>query len=137
MNDADFFPGYAQTPCVRLLGWSFVASDPAAGTVTLGFTPDASMCNPGGAIQGGFVAAMLDEAMGGAFVASTHAEQAVLTIDMNVTYLAPVLPGSVTGKGRVIGRTRSTAFLEAELFDADGALLARATSTGRVVDIKR
>jgi len=73
--------------------------------------------------------------MGPALVSMTMGKKAPITMDMNVSFLQPVLIGRVIGKGRVICRTKNTAFLEAELFDESKKLLARATSTARIVDI--
>ena len=70
--------------------------------------------------------------MGPALVSMTGGSEVPVTLDMNVTFVAPVMPGRVIGKGRVVSRTKSTAFLEGELFDEAGKLLARATSTARI-----
>lgn len=93
------------------------------------------MLNPRGTVQGGFVAAMLDDTMGPALVSMSGDKEAPVSLDMNVTFVKPVVPGRVIGKGRVVGRTKAIAFLEAELFDEDGDLLARATSTAKVFPI--
>jgi acyl-coenzyme A thioesterase PaaI-like protein len=45
------------------------------------------------------------------------------------------MPGRLIGKGRVVSRTKSVAFLEAELFDEAGNLLARSTSTAKIFPI--
>jgi uncharacterized protein (TIGR00369 family) len=97
------------------------------GEIEVAFTPDKRMLNPHGTVQGGFVAAMLDETMGPALFA-VHGKLAS-TVDMNVSYVRPIQPGRIIGKGRVINCGKSIAFLEAELFDESGKLLARATST--------
>jgi uncharacterized protein (TIGR00369 family) len=127
------FRSDAAPPCAKLLGWELVAEYPDEGRIEIAFHPTAEMINTRGSVQGGFVAAMLDDTMGPALVCLTQGAEVPATIDMNVTFLKPVLPGRVIGKGRVISRTRSTAFLEAELFDLDNHLLARATSTARIV----
>ncbi|MGL4638018.1 MAG: PaaI family thioesterase [Beijerinckiaceae bacterium] len=122
-------------PCAETLGFELLAEYPEESRIEIAFHPNASMLNPRGTVQGGFVAAMLDDAMGPALVSSSGDKEAPATIDMNVTFIAPVYPGRVIGKGRVVSKTRSTAFLEAELFDTDGNLLARATSTARIMAI--
>ena len=79
------------------------------------------------------MAAMLDDTMGPALVSMTDGKEAPVTIDMNVTFIRPVSPEQVIGRGRVVSRTKNTAFLEAELFDLQGNLLARSTSSARIV----
>ena len=91
------------------------------------------MRNPGGNVQGGFVAAMLDDTMAPALVSATGGREMPVSLDLVVSFLRPVAPGRVIGRGRVVSRSRTTAFLEAELFDVDGTLLARAMSTAKIV----
>lgn len=57
------------------------------------------------------------------------------SIDLNASFIQPVKPGALTCHGRVIMRGRSVAFLEAELFDVEGKLLARATSSAVPLDV--
>ncbi|PKP98099.1 MAG: phenylacetic acid degradation protein [Alphaproteobacteria bacterium HGW-Alphaproteobacteria-13] len=122
-------------PCAVLLGWELIAEYPDEGRIEIAFHPTAQMLNPRGVVQGGFVAAMLDDTMGPALVSMTGGKEVPASIDMSVSFLKPVMPGRVIGKGRVVGRGRSVAFLEAELFDEAGDLLARATSSARVMEL--
>lgn len=116
-------------PSSKLLGAEFVKADPGAGTVEIAFHPDATMLNPLGMVQGGFVAAMLDDTMGPALIAMTDGKMIPSSIDLNISFIRPVKPGRVIARGRVIRLGKSVAFLEAELFDTEGKLLARATSS--------
>ena len=122
-------------PCAELLGWELIAERPEAGEIEIAFHPDARMLNPHGHVQGGFVAAMLDDTMGPALVSMSGGTIAPASIDLQVSFVRPVRPGRVVGRGRVVHRGRSVVFLEAELFDTDGKLLARATSSGVPVEI--
>jgi uncharacterized protein (TIGR00369 family) len=133
MMGNSFLTSQPSPSCAELLGWELIAEYPDDGRIEIAFHPTAQMLNPRGTVQGGFVAAMLDDLMGTAFITLTNGAEAPVTLDMNVSFLNPVMHGRVTGKGRVIKRSRSTAFLEAELFDLDGNLLARSTSTARIV----
>jgi uncharacterized protein (TIGR00369 family) len=120
-------------PAAETLGWELIGEDPAAGTIEIAFHPGKAFLNPHGTVQGGFVAAMLDDTMGPALVSMTDGASIPSSIDMTVSFIRPVHPGRVIGKGRVVRLGRSLAFLEGELFDEAGELLARATSTARVV----
>ena len=51
---------------------------------------------------------------------------------MKISFIRPAMPGTIFGNGRVVERGRSIAFLEGELRDAEGALLATGTSTFRI-----
>ena len=92
-----------------------------------------SFCNPGGTIQGGFIAAMLDDTLGPTILVKTGGSHYCATIDLNVSFLAPARPGRFTGVGRIAKMGRTIAFLEGELLDADGECVARATASARVV----
>lgn len=120
-------------PCAELLGWELIDQWPEEGRIEIAFHPSVAMLNPRGTVQGGFVTAMLDDTMGPALVTLTGGKEVPASLDITTTFIRPVMPGRVVAKGRVVSRTRSTAFLEAELFDTEGNLLARATSTARIM----
>ena len=56
------------------------------------------------------------------------------TLDLHVSFLRPARPGRFVGKARVVSLGRTIAFLEGELFDADGELVAKSTATARVLN---
>jgi acyl-coenzyme A thioesterase PaaI-like protein len=47
-----------------LLGWRLVSVDPEAETIEVAFTATERFLNPAGDVQGGFLAAMLDDTLG-------------------------------------------------------------------------
>lgn len=130
-----FFTTHPAPPIATLLGWELIAEDPSAGTIEIAFHPDARMLNPRGTVQGGIVAAMLDDTMSSALVSMTGGTIMPSSVDLTVSFLRPAHPGRVIGKGRVVKLGKSIAFLEAELFDEAGTLLARATSSAVPVPI--
>ena len=134
MTDS-FFATHPAPPVAILLGWELIAEDSAAGTIEVAFHPDARMLNPRGTVQGGMVAAMLDDTMGPALVSMTGGAIMPSSVDLNVSFLRPVHPGRVVGRGRVVRLGKAIAFLEAELFDEAGTLLARATSSAIPVPV--
>lgn len=119
----------------KLLGWELISEDPSQGTIEVAFHPNETMLNPHGTVQGGMVAAMLDDTMGPALFSMSGGKVVASSIDLNVSFIRPVKPGRVIGRGRVINRGRSVVFLEAELFDTEGRLLARATSSAMPVEV--
>lgn len=117
------------SPHADLMDVNFASFDEDCEEITLRFTAPANFITPRGTVQGGLVAGFLDEVMGWAHVWATKHEEAPLNLDINMTLLRPVMAGPLVGKGRVIRRGRKVIFLEGELFDEAGKLLARATST--------
>jgi uncharacterized protein (TIGR00369 family) len=119
-------------PSSVLLGWELVSVAPDAGTIEVAFTATEQFLNPAGAIQGGFVAAMLDDSMGPALVATLEPNQFAPTSDLHVQFLRPAKPGRFIGRGRVVRRGRDVAFLAGELADDSGELVAVATATAQI-----
>lgn len=130
-----FFANKPAPPAAELLGWELVSENPDAGTIEIAFHPDGRMLNPQGTVQGGFVAAMLDDTMGPALVSMSGGKTMPSSLDLNISFIRPVRPGRVIGRGRVVKAGRAVVFLEGELFDESGTLLARATSTAIPVAI--
>jgi uncharacterized protein (TIGR00369 family) len=130
----DRFP----TPeCARLLGLEIIEADPAAGRVKIAFEGRPEFCNPRGFVQGGLLAAMLDDCMGPAVLIHTDGAAFPATINLNVSFLAPARPGRLIGEGRVVQLGKTVGFAEAELTDAAGVVVARASASLRIVATAR
>src|SRR5687767_2978296 len=87
------FDSVPMPPASTLLGWTLRAIDPGAGTIEVGFTADERFLNPAGTVQGGFLAAMLDDTHGPALFAMTGGEIYAPTIDFTVSFITPAPPG--------------------------------------------
>jgi len=120
-------------PCARLLGWRVLAAKPKDGWIKVGFDARWEFTNPAGYVQGGFLAAMLDDTMGPAVFVMTDGKFFPPTLDLHVSFLAPTRPGRLVGEGRVTQLGKSIAFLEGALFDASGTIVARASATAKLV----
>jgi len=117
-------------PAAALLGWKALTLEP--GRVRVQYTARPEFGNPQGAIQGGFLAAMLDDAMGPALFTTLPADQFAPTIEMKVNFIRSARPGPIIAEGSVVHKTSSVAFLEGKLTTADGELIATATATARI-----
>ena len=117
----------------KLLGWNLRDVDVEKGTIEIGFTADERFVNPAGNVQGGFLAAMLDDTQGPALFAMTGGSVYAPTIDFTTSFIKPARPGRFVGKGRVISKGKTIVFTEAELFDEAGDLVARATFSARAM----
>jgi uncharacterized protein (TIGR00369 family) len=120
-------------PCAILLGWHILDAKPEQGWIRIGFEGKPEFRNPAGFIQGGILAAMLDDTMGPAVFAMTHGELYTATIDMNVSFLAPAKVGPLFGEAKVLQLGKTIAFIEGQLTDIAGTLIARATTSARLV----
>lgn len=114
----------------QTLGFELLAVRQANREVEVGFTARADLlCNPMGQVQGGYVCAMLDEAMSVAGMITSGMTHVVPTIEMKTSFLRPAMPGSLRAVGRVVKWGRTVCFTEGELYDAEGRLLAKASGT--------
>ncbi|WP_327141590.1 PaaI family thioesterase [Nocardia sp. NBC_01327] len=119
----------AGPPIGGLLGMRPVSVGP--GDIVFACTPDESMYNPIGLVHGGVACTLLDSAAGCAVHTTLPADVGYTSIEIKVTYLRPI--HAHTGELRVHGWVtkpgRRVAFAEADVRDAEGALLATATSS--------
>jgi uncharacterized protein (TIGR00369 family) len=133
---SDFMDGQAPVPpAAALLGWELLTVDPDAGTIEVAFTATQDFLNPVGVVQGGFLAAMLDDTLGPALVATLGPGEFAPTTDLHVQFLRPARPGRLIGRGRVVKRGKAIGFLAGELTDESGAVVATATATAQIRSI--
>jgi uncharacterized protein (TIGR00369 family) len=129
----DAVEGRAPLPAAAVtLGWELVSISPEDGTIEVAFTASEEFLNPVGSIQGGFLAAMLDDTLGPALAAGLSPGDFAPTTDLHVQFLRPTRPGRLLGRGRVVRRGRDVAFLAGELVDSDGTIVAVATATVQI-----
>lgn len=119
-------------PAAVLLGWELVAVDPEAGTIEMAFEATEQFLNPFGMVQGGLLAAMLDDTLGPALVATLGPGESAPTTDLHVQFLRPARPGRLVGRGRIVRKGRDVGFMAGELVDAGGAVVAVATATAQI-----
>jgi len=117
-------------PTAALLGMELLEVDSAAGRVKMRFFAKPEFCNPMGNVQGGFVVAMLDDAAAFAAIVKSGERIAIPTIELKTSFLAPARAGEwLYAEGRCLKLGKRIAFMEADLTDASGTLLARLTTS--------
>ena len=111
------------------------------GRCTWRMTADERFANPAGIMQGGFLGAFADSAMGAAAVTFVRGRKVfVANAEMKISFLAPVPPGAVlTCTAEVVSGGATVAFVEASIrsrvaggtagADPADRLVARANST--------
>lgn len=92
---------------------------------------DDRFLNPAGVVQGGFLAAILDSAMGASAVTVMGDRRvAVANTEMKVSFLRPVRSGELlTCVATVLKPGKVISFVEAKIMDAEERLVATASST--------
>lgn len=124
-----------RAPIARTLGFDLVEVDD--GRAVFAGDPALWQYNPIGTVHGGVLATLLDSATGCAVHTKLPPGRAYTTTDISVRFLRPVTAetGRVTCTGEVVTMGRRTALAEARLTDANGRLLAHATSGCLVFDV--
>jgi uncharacterized protein (TIGR00369 family) len=118
-------------PCAATLGIEFMQIDGERGTVEVKFEAMPEFLNPAGNVQGGFLAAMLDDTMAPALTATLDAAEFAPTLNLNVQFHRPAKAGSLKGIGRVVLRGKQICQLSGELFQND-KIIATATATAMI-----
>lgn len=94
---------------------------------------DERFANPAGILQGGFLGAMADSAMGSATVTFARASGRKVfssNVEMKTSFLAPARVGSMLEcTATVVSGGKRVAFAEAVVVDDAGTMVARASST--------
>jgi acyl-coenzyme A thioesterase PaaI-like protein len=86
----------------------------------------------GTTVQGGLIAAWLDNAMAHA-VRARDSAVGISTLEMKLSYLERVGVAPVEARARVLRWGGSVVFLEADLLDEQGRVLVKANSTGKLL----
>jgi uncharacterized protein (TIGR00369 family) len=118
-----------EIPFVSHLGFELVRME--GGESELHYLPKHEHLNSFLVTHGGAIMTLLDVTLATA-ARSVDLEIGVVTIEMKTTFMQPC-KGLLTGKGRLMHRTKSMAFAEGTIFDAEGKACAHATGTFKYV----
>ena len=90
-------------------------------------------CHSGNIAQGGYVTGWIDTTMAHLAIASSDFTINPLTLELKVSFFKPAHPGIVTTTAQIIKMGKSTAFIEGSLFDNEGNILAKGSSSNRLI----
>jgi len=123
-------------PTAAILGQEILEIDSAAGRVKMKFQPIDACRNPMGNVQGGIVVAMLDDAAAFAAIIKSGKRIGIPTIELKTSFFAPAKAGvPLYAEGRCLKLGKRIAFMEADLFDEEGTLLARLTTSAIPIEL--
>ena len=110
-----------------------------AGSVVLHSVPGFRHYNPIGSVHGGYAAILLDSAMGLAVHSALPAGSGYTTLEFKISFIRGMTKdsGTVRTEGKVLNVGRRAATAEARIIDAQGKLLAHATTTCLVFEIPK
>jgi uncharacterized protein (TIGR00369 family) len=123
-----------QPPMVERLGMRIVEAD--EGRVVFTAEPSEAYYNGTGVVHGGFLATMLDSALGCAINTRMPKGKRFTTLELKINYTRPVSAGvgTLRCEATVIHVGNRVGTAEARVVDARGKLYAHATTTCIAVD---
>jgi uncharacterized protein (TIGR00369 family) len=120
-------------PCTDTLGAKVIRFSSEPPEIEMEFEAIYDFTHSDGqVVQGGFVTGMLDAPMAHLLMGLFDFKIIPMTLDLNVSFLAPTRQGKLNCIAEVLQLGKSTAFMTSKLYQQD-KLVASATSTVRLV----
>jgi uncharacterized protein (TIGR00369 family) len=117
----------APPPIARLLGFVLKAIEP--GRAVFEIEVDKRYHNPMGTLHGGIYCDLADAAMGYAYASMLGEAETFTTVELKINFFRPVREGKLTAEARVVKAGSTLGYVECNVNDAKGKLVARAAST--------
>src|SRR6266849_3540382 len=114
-------------PIARLLGFVLKSIEP--GHAVFEMEADEGHHNPMATLHGGVYCDLADAAMGYAYGATLGDGETFTTIELKINFLRAVRKATLTAEARVVKAGRTLGYVECDVKDQTGRLVARATST--------
>jgi uncharacterized protein (TIGR00369 family) len=114
-------------PVAELLGIELVRAE--GGECEMRMDVEERHSNPMGTVHGGILCDLADAAMGFAFFTTLADGESFTTLELKINFLRPFWTGRLVAMGRVVSRGRTVGLAECDVRDAEGRLVARASST--------
>jgi len=115
-------------PVARTVGMRFVALGDGEAVFEHDVDPERH-ANPMGTLHGGILCDLADAAMGCAYASALEDGESFATLELKINFLKPIWSGLVVARARVVKSGRAVGLVECDVEDADGSLVARASST--------
>jgi len=108
-----------------------------SGRAEFGGTSKSNYYNPLGTTHGGYIATLLDSAMGCAIQSTLSSGKGSTSLEFKINFVRPVFDktGALRAVGEIINAGKQIITAEAKLIDASGKLYAHATTTCFVFDL--
>jgi uncharacterized protein (TIGR00369 family) len=111
----------------RLIGFEAEPAGNGRSVVTL--EAGSQHANPMGTLHGGILCDIADAAMGIAFATTLEADESFTTLELKINFFRPVWEARLKAEGKVVRRGSSVGYIECEVTDEQGKLVAKAAST--------
>ena len=114
-------------PIGRLLGFVLKVIEP--GHAIFEMEADEKHHNPMGTLHGGVYCDLADAAMGYAYAATLGEGETFTTVELKINFFRPLRQGRLTAEARVVRAGGTLGYVECDVTDQTGRLVAKAAST--------
>lgn len=114
-------------PVSRLIGFAMKSIEP--GHAVFELEADERHHNPMGTLHGGIYCDLADAAMGFAYAATLDEGETFTTIELKINFLRAVRKAKLTAEAHVVKAGSTLGYVECDVTDQDGRLVAKAAST--------
>jgi uncharacterized protein (TIGR00369 family) len=118
---------HALPPIATLIGMTMREIEP--GRAVFQLQADERHHNPLGTLHGGIYCDLADAAMGYAYGATLGEGETFTTIELKINFLRGVRKGMLTAEAKVVKAGATLGYVECEIKDEQGRLMAKASST--------
>ena len=123
-----------EQPLFQGMGFSkIIELSKEESSIKIEYIAERRHCHSGNIVQGGYVTGWIDSAMAHSVMIPTNFEFSPLTLELKITFFKSANPGPVIAEAKVIKLGKSIAFVEGSLFSEKGILIAKGTSTNKLV----
>jgi uncharacterized protein (TIGR00369 family) len=114
-------------PVARLVGLVLREIEP--GRAVFELRAEERHHNPLGTLHGGVYCDLADAAMGWAYAATLGEGESFTTVEMKINFLRAVRQATLTAEAKVVKAGARVGYVECEIKDEQGRLVAKAAST--------
>ena len=122
-------------PVGRLIGFAMKSIEP--GHAIFEMEADERHHNPMGTMHGGIYCDLADAAMGFAYASTLNEGETFTTVELKINFLGAVRKATLTADAKVVKAGKTVGYIECEVKDQTGKLVAKAASTCMKLDQNR
>jgi uncharacterized protein (TIGR00369 family) len=126
----EILPGIKVPPITRMLDGRIESHDTKTAVLRCSYGSHPEFANPHNSVNGGILAAMMDDAMNCLILAQNGGERAQASTDLHTSFFKPVPVGPrIIVEARIDRMGRTVAFTSAEVLNDRGEVLAKSVHT--------
>jgi uncharacterized protein (TIGR00369 family) len=111
----------------KLIGFRMTEFGP--DRTVMEFVAGPQHANPMGTLHGGILCDVADAAMGTAWASRLEDNETFTTVEMKINFFRPVWNGKLRAEAKVVRRGTTLGYIECEIVDDAGRLVAKVAST--------